>query len=171
LVDPQLKITGIFEEIAQEADLCAMKFEERHPFVGVGLLLSADAAVYPMRRRPVPLDDDSLNLKGQFRILTKQHLEKLQDPIPADEWLRFWKMQARIIAEKIRHLLEMAGGEQFKETGNGLFRRHQIYPPNRFLSGCGADDIQASRPRRLASKLFSWIPAKSMRVDVLDSGT
>jgi len=112
-----LKLTRIFEKVADERDLPILKLEPRDPFVFVTLLLSTNPLIAPMNGNSVPLGDNPLDLKVQFRILPEEDLKELDDPLLADERLSFWKKEARIFFEKTHHVVNHAAVHAFKKLG------------------------------------------------------
>jgi hypothetical protein len=111
------KLTGVFEKVADEANLPILEFEPRHPFIFVRLVLSANPLIGPVNGNPLPLGDHSLDLKVQFRILPEEDVKELDDPLLADKELRFWKREACIFLEKTHHVINHAAVHAPKKLG------------------------------------------------------
>jgi len=79
-----LKLARIFEKVTDETDLPILKFEPSDPFVFVTLLLSVHPLIAPMNGNSIPLGDNPLDLKVQFRILPEEDLKELDDPLLAE---------------------------------------------------------------------------------------
>jgi hypothetical protein len=124
IIRENLEFTGILKEITDEGDLSLVYFKYGDTLVVIRLSVSVDPAIHPVDCSSAALNYFPLDMKYQFRVLTKQDLKEPYNlPLP-EKWPGLWEIEFGSFSEELLKPIQVSGVHEIEELVNRRIMGH-----------------------------------------------